>query len=296
MTYWWVSQNKTFAHEHEGGYLWAPKRDARGTRPHHWATMESVRPGDVILSFVKQKICAIGVATSNAYDSSKPVEFGSDGDWTEDGHRVDVRYEKIQPQLFIPDVIEDLLKLLPKRYSPLTTTGGGSQGYLFNIPPIAARFLMNRIGSNDQAVERAIGASNLDRTVREALVQCRVGQGLFRENLVNYWNGTCAVTDVRLILRASHIKPWKDSNNQERLDCFNGLLLSPTYDALFDEGLVTFDEYGVSLQSPLLTKAEATALEVRLPVQLKRIEDRHLNYLKYHREVVFESSAVRRKR
>lgn len=298
MAYWWVSQNKTFSHEFLGGYLWAPKKDPRGRTPHHWANMELVRPGDIILSFVRQKISAIGVATSAAYDSSKPIEFGEEGDWEENGLRVDVRYEKIEPEVSIPGVAKQLLELLPVKYSPLTTSGGGSQGYLFSIPPVAARFLTDRIDGADQSVEHAIQASGRNETVRTALVQCRVGQGLFRENLLNYWGGSCAVTGVQIveILRASHIKPWRDSNNEERLDWFNGLLLSPTYDALFDQGIVGFGADGESIHSPLLTRADATELGVRLPVRLKRVEDRHLGYLKYHRDIVFRSSTVKARR
>ena len=114
MAYWWVSQNKTFTEEFRGGYLWAPKKDPRGRTPYHWANMEFVRPGDIILSFVKQKISAIGVATSRAYDFSKPIEFNKGGDWEEDGLRVDVRYERLEPEISIPGVAEQLSKLLPR--------------------------------------------------------------------------------------------------------------------------------------------------------------------------------------
>jgi plasmid stabilization system protein ParE len=41
-------------------------------------------------------------------------------------------------------------------------------------------------------------------------------------------------------LKASHIKPWRDATDAERLDGSNGLLLSPHIDHLFDEGYITF--------------------------------------------------------
>src|SRR4029077_6199477 len=41
-------------------------------------------------------------------------------------------------------------------------------------------------------------------------------------------------------LKASHIKPWRDATDAERLDGFNGLLLSPHIDHLFDECYITF--------------------------------------------------------
>ncbi|PHQ59425.1 MAG: hypothetical protein COC10_13400, partial [Sphingobium sp.] len=82
-------------------------------------------------------------------------------------------------------------------------------------------------------------------TTRKAIIDARVGQGQFRENLINHWL-TCAVTGATnpLLLRASHIKPWKESSNNERLDSFNGLLLSANLDAAFDSGLISFDNSG----------------------------------------------------
>ena len=83
-------------------------------------------------------------------------------------------------------------------------------------------------------------------TSRKAMIDARLGQGRFRADLIERWNGACAVTRCRLrdILKASHIKPWKISNNRERLDPSNGLLLIANIDALFDSGLVTFDNNG----------------------------------------------------
>ena len=82
-----------------------------------------------------------------------------------------------------------------------------------------------------------------DITEKDAIVKTRIGQDKFREDLVNRWQ-CCAVTSCRAIsvLRASHIKPWHLCTNDERLDVDNGLLLTPNLDALFDTGLVSFDD------------------------------------------------------
>ena len=50
--------------------------------------------------------------------------------------------------------------------------------------------------------------------------------------------------DIQELLIASHIKPWAQSNDNERLDVNNGLLLCPIHDKLFDLGYITFDELG----------------------------------------------------
>ncbi|MDX1521473.1 MAG: HNH endonuclease signature motif containing protein, partial [Anaerolineae bacterium] len=69
---------------------------------------------------------------------------------------------------------------------------------------------------------------DLSDTEREAIIQSRIGQGKFRTMLINYWQ-CCAVTGCQneTLLRASHIKPWRNSKNEERLDVYNGLLLIP---------------------------------------------------------------------
>ena len=97
-----------------------------------------------------------------------------------------------------------------------------------------------------------------DETTRKILVEARLGQGRFRSDLIERWTGACAVTRCAVldILRASHIKPWKSSNNEERLDPANGLLLSANFDALFDAGLVTFDDSGHMLVSKLISTSE----------------------------------------
>lgn len=91
---------------------------------------------------------------------------------------------------------------------------------------------------------------SLSETEREAIVKARIGQGQFRDSLIGYWE-TCAVTGCQEqgLLRASHIKPWSKSEVTERLSLFNGLLLSPTLDACFDSGFISFDDSGMVLVS-----------------------------------------------
>ena len=91
--------------------------------------------------------------------------------------------------------------------------------------------------------------SDLPRaTEAERLVIQRVGQYIFRNGLLDYWDGRCAVTKLSVaeLLKASHIKPWKDCDSDaERLDVFNGLLLAPNLDAAFDLGFITFADMTV---------------------------------------------------
>lgn len=93
-----------------------------------------------------------------------------------------------------------------------------------------------------------------DITTRKRLVDARVGQGRFRQDLERHWSNACAVTGVtvRQMLRASHIKPWRGSENGERLDPHNGLLLTANLDCLFDKGLISFADNGRLLMHPSL--------------------------------------------
>jgi hypothetical protein len=130
--------------------------------------------------------------------------------------------------------------------------------------------------------------ATLAETERTAVIQARLGQGRFRQMLAELW-GACAVTGVALreVLRASHIKPWRVSTNAERLDPYNGLLLLPNYDALFDRGLITFADDGALLRSKALTDTDAEQLGIAATACLRMVHDRHRPYLRYHRAAVF---------
>lgn len=132
----------------------------------------------------------------------------------------------------------------------------------------------------------------LPETERQSLVLSRVGQGEFRAQLVSYWNG-CAVTgaDCIPLLKAAHIKPWRESNNKERLDVFNGLLLSPNIDAAFDTGYITFDSQGKIVLSKVIAGAPAFQLHInaKLRINQKLLRPEHEVYLKHHRLEVFRS-------
>jgi len=120
-------------------------------------------------------------------------------------------------------------------------------------------------------------------TEAERLVVQRVGQDIFRASLMDYWEGRCPLTGITdpELLRASHIIPWKDcTTDAERLDVYNGLLLSALWDAAFDRGLVTFDGEGRPEFSPVLSDAARGELRWKAPIPLT---DKHRARLRVHR-------------
>jgi len=132
--------------------------------------------------------------------------------------------------------------------------------------------------------------ASIPKTEAEAIVKQRIGQEKFREMLMDYWDGRCAVTGLAVpeLLRASHAKPWKDATDKERLDPYNGFLLAVHLDALFDRGLMTFTDDGEAEFSPVLAPE---ALRMLVPgadcLRLRRVTDGHRPYLEWHRERVF---------
>ena len=125
-------------------------------------------------------------------------------------------------------------------------------------------------------------------TERTQIIQSRIRQGLFRYQLIEYWNG-CSVSGCSLlpVLVASHIKPWYASDNIQRLDPFNGLLLQPNIDKLFDRGYITFDLRGNILCSSFLDKKDMELLGISRNTRLRKIDDMHKQYLVFHQNNCF---------
>ena len=123
----------------------------------------------------------------------------------------------------------------------------------------------------------------------DALIKVRIGQGGYRQALIDYWAG-CAVTGYNnpTMLRASHAKPWRYATNDERIDPFNGLLLTPNLDLAFDQGLVTFAEDRQLLISSRMDAPSVALLGINPNMALQKLDVRHQPYLAWHRELVFK--------
>lgn len=124
----------------------------------------------------------------------------------------------------------------------------------------------------------------------ERLTIQRLGQDIFRDRLLTYWQGRCHLTGISdpELLRASHIVAWKDcASDADRLDVHNGLLLSALWDAAFDKGLVTFDDHGKPEFSPRLGEISRRELRWHMPLALTK---RHLTFMAWHRRHTFRTS------
>lgn len=120
----------------------------------------------------------------------------------------------------------------------------------------------------------------------ERMVRQRVGQDAYRKAMLDYWGNACAVTGLQMpeVLRASHAKPWAEcETDAERLDVYNGFLLTANLDALFDRFLISFDENGQMIISKAISDSQRDLLSIHESMQLRWISREHESYLKFHR-------------
>lgn len=124
-----------------------------------------------------------------------------------------------------------------------------------------------------------------NETERKGLVTSRVGQGAYRKRIIHRWEYKCAVTGFENlnILIASHIVPWSESTDNERLDVDNGLLLSPNYDALFDKHLISFENNGKIILSDTIEINAFKRIGVLGGEKIQDLSDYNLHYLDRHR-------------
>jgi hypothetical protein len=124
-----------------------------------------------------------------------------------------------------------------------------------------------------------------DETTRQALIDARLGQERFRAELLRLGQGRCALTGCAIepVLRASHIRPWRDADDESRLDPNNGLLLAAHADALFDRHLISFDDEGRLLLANSLSEFDLTALGLRAHMRI-RLRPEQRAYMAHHRQ------------
>lgn len=120
---------------------------------------------------------------------------------------------------------------------------------------------------------------------RQQLVKARRGQGVFRAN-VESRERCCRVTGVSdtRYLRASHIKPWAKSDDAEKIDGNNGLMLAPHIDFLFDQGLISFSNDGVMILSKRVNNELLLAWGIDPTRNVGPFSVEQSKYLEFHRE------------
>lgn len=308
MAFWWVNHKQTRDHEVRGGYLWSPMRNADGRFNQTYQNMTLVRPGDTVFSYANGRIGAIGTVTEAASASPKPTEFGKVGVyWADEGWLVGVYFAPAPKPLRPKAHIEAIGSMLPAKYSPIQRNGDGNQGcYLAGISDALGHLLLAlleveaspafthpsfvRDAENDidilDDLHQIEGDETIPETQRLQLAKARVGQGLFRKRVMLI-EPRCRVTgveDSRLLI-ASHIKPWRNASNAERIDGYNGIMLSPHVDALFDERLISFEDDGQMLLHASLPREVLDRWSINPETNVGRFHEQQSAFLKHHRDL-----------
>jgi hypothetical protein len=263
----------------------------------------------VVLSFCDTLIKAVGVVQARAESASKPTEFGNAGAyWGAEGWYVRAAFTELAQPIRPKDYMHLLGPTLPEKYSPLQENGNGNQGvYLAEVPEAMAMVLTSLLGdqvqkiinttevvqdfeSQDEEAEKALRSrADIPETEKQQLIKARRGQGLFRSR-VELIEKACRISGVseKPHLRASHIKPWRDATDAEKLDGNNGLLLSPHVDHLFDRGYITFDDDGRLIISSHLNAPVLGAWSIPAIINVGHFSQEQRGYLAFHRESVFK--------
>ena len=308
--YWWVNHKQTHKEEILGGYIWSPKKNANGARNHSYDNMPKTSVGDTVFSFAFAEIKAIGQVVEQCTSAPKPDEFGDKGNyWDNEGWLVRVEWSILDKPFRAKDNISKIAPLLSSKYAPIQKNGNGNQScYLASITEELARTLFELSGK-DVAAKEELGfdeeANELDneiekqleldesvnQTEKEQLIKARRGQGKFRKNLEAI-ESKCRVTGLsdKRFLIASHCKPWRKSNNQEKLDGNNGLLLSPHIDKLFDKGWISFTDNADLIISDPSVASLLSCWSVPYPLNVGMFNELQKPYIQYHRNNVFRKA------
>ncbi len=129
-------------------------------------------------------------------------------------------------------------------------------------------------------------------TERKMMTKIRVGQDRFRYLVLERWDYRCAVTQAGILLTASHIKPWRTCSDQERLDAFNGICLSPVFDKAFDAGVITFCFDGHLILSPNVPKPDTQKLGLNAGTRLRGLGRLHRPYLEFHHTNIWQHGGM----
>ena len=270
--------------------------------------MEEVRPGDLVFYYCDTYIKAIGVVQRSAVTAPKPNFQSAGSNWSDEGWYVEVEYAELNNPIKPKDFMDQIRPLLADKYAPLQENGNGLQGiYLTEISSDFGELLVLLSRADLPTIQHELAPLpedlseyeiNLEIEARKfegdlekiQLTKSRRGQGIFKAN-VRLIENHCRITGVNNIkhLRASHIKPWAASDNDEKLDGFNGLLLSPHVDHLFDRGFISFKDSGDILVSKELNPRVLEQWSIHTNQNVGEFRSGQCEYLEYHRDVILQA-------
>ncbi len=223
----------------------------------------------------------VGKSTSSAQKYSTAIT-GVMSDWSQSHGISDSSLMEITNTKQFSDIADGIRQL--DIFQQRNTKGKGMYSSALNA--YLAFLTDNYSESIQDDIESLLKNDDIPATVKSTFINARVGQGKYRKQLIEHWQ-CCALTgfkDTRFLV-ASHIKPWSDATDQERLDPYNGLLLLPNLDKVFDLGCITFEPTGEIVISKKVENLAALGVKADMVIPL---EDQHQAYMAHHRKSVFE--------
>jgi putative restriction endonuclease len=300
MNYFWSTPGDNFKYHIEKQACWKNKQSinkGKSFTKKTWENISLIRKGDVIFFASAEQIRAIGVAKEDGGDAygpqdvKQPYKLG----W---GVGIDI-YELAPRWNYLP-FINLLIKKFEEEFTPPITHNSIAlcHDYMLGIPKELGQLIQVQMDYETQKwieskllvnLPNSQGQSTVTSTKpggsTTSTVQSRVGQHGFREALIKFW-GSCPVTGVKEkgLLKASHIVPWAKSTDEEKTDPYNGILLSPNIDLLFDKGLISFKDNGDLLVG--LNASKTLLKQMGIPTKCQvTFTPQHIEYLKRHRSV-----------
>ncbi|TKH06154.1 HNH endonuclease, partial [Peribacillus simplex] len=169
-----VMQGHTYQEEQDLGIIWSPQQDKGGNVPHSWKRMTEVKEGDRVFHYVKGLIVAISVANDNYQNAPKPSIMQNHSKWNDEGYLVNLEYHELDVPLNVRASFNEILPLLPIKYSAFQQNGNGNQGYLYPCNEELAIKLLDLISDlNIYQVDQEqleLSIDNVRRTERNTLV------------------------------------------------------------------------------------------------------------------------------
>ncbi|MGV7211619.1 HNH endonuclease [Oxalobacteraceae bacterium A2-2] len=275
-------------------FLWAPDSAVSGSKPVtrlHWDNVRQVKAGDIIFCWYDQRISFLAVATADSFRAARP-QTSSFNEWESIGYRVDVNIIEFDRKVHRDEISAEFIRRFDTRTRPSVFNSKATlnQIYMAHLPQDAALFLLETVQQSGLFEQTLIDAAEaapkkLPATTRTALVQARIGQGKFRADLIQRWQGKCALTGLKNVdlMVASHIDAWALCDNVARLDPDNGLLLAPHIDRLFDRGLISFSNSGALQVSEQLDSEDRRIFSLDRFTHIYALTEGNQQYLAKHR-------------
>ena len=254
--YWWVSQGRTWKKEYEGNFLWAPLLTDKGKKTWHHVTMQELKIGDVVFSYVKGNIVSAAKVTSLPYNADKPKSFTQ---WEKKGVRCDVSYNLLENPINIKEDFNSIKPLLPKNYSPLNNNGDANQIYLTQIPSSLGNYfrkarnesmvLYTKSQSGDtETIDQFVTdkkGNNERRTITVEVTRV-VRDTKLSKKVKEIYNYECQICGISIITKtqsgryaeAAHIRPLERMGDDKKE---NIICLCPNHHTMLDYGTISIN-------------------------------------------------------